>query len=257
MFPLCKLYVTHTVTSDHDPLCLELCNTTFSRKHFRFRFENIWLKEPNFQAEVSSFWYNLPPSHILPKSLATSDFMANWGHKFFYKFRDKVKIQKKIIEGLNNRNDVAGIAEYFVEKEKLHELLCQEETYRKQRAKTFWLAEGDANSKFFHAQATSRKRLNHIPHLVNDAGEIIDNQDGMQELVKDYFRGVFASPNVDLNLQDMEPEGAVTRVHNKRLVAELSFEEFEIATKQMHPDKACCPDGFNPAFFQYFWGYAR
>lgn len=252
-FPLCKLSVTHTVISDHDPLCLELCNTTFSRKQSRFRFENIWLKEPNFHAEVSSHWRTLPASHILPKLVTISDFMAKWGHKFFHKFRDKVKIQKRIIEGLMNRNDTAGIAKYFVEKEKLHELLCQEETYWKQRAKTFWLAEGDENSKFFHAQATTRKRLNHIPHLVNNLGERIDNQDEMQELVKEYFKGIFASPSADTNLQEMEPEGTVTREHNKKLVAELSFVEFEITTKQMHPDKASGPDGFNPAFFQHFW----
>lgn len=253
-YPLCKLSVTHTVMSDHDPICLELCNTSFSRKHFRFRLENIWLKEPNFHAEVSKYWCNLSTSHILPKLLAISDYMGKWGHKFFHKFRDKVRVQKKIIEGLMNRNDATGITEYFVEKENLHELLLQEETYWKQRAKTFWLAEGDANSKFFHAQATLRKRLNHISHLINDSGDVIDNQDGMQELVKEYFKGVFASPNADTNFQGMEPEGTVTREYNKRLVADLTFEEFEIATKQMHPDKASGPDGLNPAFFQHFWG---
>lgn len=37
------------------------------------------------------------------------------------------------------------------------------------------------------------------------------------------------------------------------LVADLSFEEFSTAIKQMHPDKASGPDGLNPAFFQNFW----
>lgn len=71
--------------------------------------------------------------------------------------------------------------------------------------------------------------------------------------MKEYFKGIFASPSADTNLQEMEPEGTVTREHNKRLVAELSFEEFEVAIKQMHPDKASGSDGFNPAFFQHFW----
>lgn len=168
-FPLCKLSVIHSVVSDHDPLCLELCNTTFSRKKFRFKFENIWLKEPNFHADVSSFWQKLPASHILSKLVAVSDFMAKWGYKIFHKFRDKVKLQKKRIDDLVNRSDEEGVAKYFVEKEKLNELLCQEETYWKQRAKMFWLAEGDSNSKIFHAKATSRKRLNHIPYLIDDA----------------------------------------------------------------------------------------
>lgn len=46
----------------------------------------------------------------------------------------------------------------------------------------------------------------------------------------------------------------VTELQNKILTAELSFEEFTGAVKQMHPEKASGPDGFSPAFFQYFWG---
>lgn len=37
------------------------------------------------------------------------------------------------------------------------------------------------------------------------------------------------------------------------LVADISFEEFTQAVRQMHPDKASGPDGLNPAFFQAFW----
>lgn len=40
LFPLCKLYVSHTIVSDHDPIRLELCNVMLSRKKFCFRFEN-------------------------------------------------------------------------------------------------------------------------------------------------------------------------------------------------------------------------
>lgn len=37
------------------------------------------------------------------------------------------------------------------------------------------------------------------------------------------------------------------------LTEELTFKEFSIAVKQMHPDKASGPDGLNPTFFQTFW----
>lgn len=38
-----------------------------------------------------------------------------------------------------------------------------------------------------------------------------------------------------------------------QLVADLTFEEFSDAIKQMHPDKSAGPDGLNPAFYQNFW----
>lgn len=55
-FPLCQLSVSHTIMSDHDPIMLEPVSVTFSRKQFRFKFENTWLNEPSFKKEVSDYW---------------------------------------------------------------------------------------------------------------------------------------------------------------------------------------------------------
>lgn len=149
MFPLCTLTVHHTVVSDHDPIRIELVNTSLSKKQFRFKFENTWLKEAKFHTEVAEFWQKFPAIHLLPKLISISSFMAEWGKTFFHKFREKVVNQKKVIEGLKDREDDDGIQMYFEEKEKLNELLMHEELYWKQRAKAFWLEEGDTNSKLF------------------------------------------------------------------------------------------------------------
>lgn len=55
---------------------------------------------------------------------------------------------------------------------------------------------------------------------------------------------------------DVSQEHSVRKVsdtQNQALIEELKFEEFSLAVKQMHPDKASGPDGLNPAFFQTFW----
>lgn len=54
-FPLCKLKVHHTSCSDHDPIKVYLLNTSISKKIFRFKFENTWLKDPSFHKEVVEF----------------------------------------------------------------------------------------------------------------------------------------------------------------------------------------------------------
>lgn len=61
---------------------------------------------------------------------------------------------------LKYREDEEGVKAYFEEKEKLNELLEHEESYWKQRAKLFWLKERDTNSRFFHVQASKRKKCN-------------------------------------------------------------------------------------------------
>lgn len=75
-FPLCHLSVIQTARSDHDPIFLELMRVEISKKEFRFRFENIWLKEPKFIDEIKSFWSSIPVVHLLPKLSEVSSYMA-------------------------------------------------------------------------------------------------------------------------------------------------------------------------------------
>ena len=252
-FPLCHLKVVQTSRSDHDPIILEFLKVELSRKQFRFRFENIWLKEAGFIAEVKEVWSNIPCAHLLPKLLEVSAYMAKWGRVFFHKFREKVRELKGTLDRLVNATDVNDIKEYLAAKENLNNLLFQEETYWKQRAKMFWLAEGDENTRFFHSSATARKKSNRIAYLVDDNNNHVDSQDGMCNIVHDYFSELFTGNTTEEDSVNMSSPRRVTEAQNAQLVMELTFEEFTMAIKQMHPDKASGPDGLNPAFFQTFW----
>lgn len=140
---------------------------------------------------------------------------------------------------------------YFYERNVLNELMAQEETYWRQRAKVFWLEEGDTNSHFFHASASLRKKMNHISFLKNEEGMAISDNDGMCALVKEYFENVFAGSCEIRHNVAAGNDGLISKTQNANLVAEFSYEEFTIAVKQMHPKKASGPDGLNPAFFQH------
>ncbi|XP_074363628.1 uncharacterized protein LOC141704240 [Apium graveolens] len=193
--------------------------------------------------------------NIIPKLLSLSSMLAKGGNKFFHKFRDKVKSQKEVLNSLVDREDEVDVKMYFEERDKLNELLLHEEMYWKQRAKIFWLKDGDANTKFFHAQATKRKKLNHIAYLVTDSGDKVDDHERMCMLTKEYFQNVFSEGDSGDNTPTDSTElPVITELQNKELTAELSFEEFTVALKQMHPEKAAGPDGYSPAFFQHFWG---
>ncbi|XP_074347403.1 uncharacterized protein LOC141686234 [Apium graveolens] len=90
-----------------------------------------------------------------------------------------------------NREDDDGVQMYFDAKDKLDDLLSHEEAYWKQRAKSFWLKDGDTNSKYFHAVASSRKKLNYLAGLKNEEGSSVTNHDDMCILLKNYFTKVF------------------------------------------------------------------
>ncbi|XP_074352672.1 uncharacterized protein LOC141691818 [Apium graveolens] len=106
------------VYSDHDPIHLDLFNDKLSKKEFRFRFENTWLKEPSFRGDVQMQWDNLPRMQLMPKLLSISSFMAKWGRNFVHKFREKLGKQKSIVNALADKTDSESIHNYFLERDK-------------------------------------------------------------------------------------------------------------------------------------------
>lgn len=78
-FSLCKLTVTHTITSDHDPIIMEPVCVNHSTKQSRFK------------NEFADYWKSLPTMYMIPKLLYVFSFLAKWWRNFFHKFRDKAK----------------------------------------------------------------------------------------------------------------------------------------------------------------------
>lgn len=128
-FPLCKLNLIDVSVSDHNPIFLVLVNVTISRKVFRFKFENMWLKEPSFAKEIVDYWRKIPVMHLIPKLKEVSKFMGKWGRTYFNKFKEKLRAQKKLLDKLKDRTDEAGVKEYLDKREKSNNILLQEETY--------------------------------------------------------------------------------------------------------------------------------
>ncbi|KAL3037611.1 hypothetical protein AAZX31_01G078500 [Glycine max] len=64
---------------------------------------------------------------------------------------------------------------YNVKKDKLNNLIAQEESCWKQREKVYWLREDEMNSRFFHSYASARKKINTIVSLTHDDGMVVTN----------------------------------------------------------------------------------
>lgn len=79
---------------------------------------------------------------------------------------DYCKVQ---MDMLRHRTDDIGIKAFNNAQRQYLGLLDHQNAYWKQRAKAFWLKEGDTNSKFFHNLVKSRRKNNSINKL-RDAG---------------------------------------------------------------------------------------
>lgn len=108
----------------------------------------------------------------------------------FHNFGKIIRDLKKQLAVLKLRQDVTLVAKYNKIHTKLSHCLNQEEIYWKQRAKQFWLREGDKNTKFFHNYASTGKRKNQIGKLRDPAKNWVEG-DNMRTIIFNYFANIF------------------------------------------------------------------
>lgn len=107
--------------------------------------------------------------------------------------------------------------------------------------------------RFFHSSASTRKKTNKITQLIKNNGERVEDHEGLCAIVRDYFSESFEGNSENVDAEFIVGKRTVSVEQNLKLVEEFTFEEFTLAIKDMHPDKASGLDGLNPAFFQSFW----
>ena len=78
-------------------------------------------------------------------------------------------------------------------KRKINTLLDDEELYWGQWAKAHWLKEGDKNTKFFHAQASERRKQNTIVGIWDEAGNWCDEKESIAHAAINYFENIYTT----------------------------------------------------------------
>ncbi|XP_060972000.1 uncharacterized protein LOC115703869 [Cannabis sativa] len=221
--------------------------------HHRFRFENSWLKEPLCLEIVRDAWSEEQNGNISNKIKLCVERLLSWGKELTGNLNQRIKAYKNDLQKLHGLRDINSVQRYDEIKKKLYEALDRRESYWKQRAKQFWLREGDQNSSYFHKAASRRKKNNQITQLRDNNGNWVSWDSGLTTVVADYFNELFtASGSVCTEVVDCVPS-SVPNFVNMELCQPIEDEEVRKAVFQMHPDKSPGPDGMTPAFFQKCW----
>jgi hypothetical protein len=71
---------------------------------------------------------------------------------------------------------------------KISELLSREEVLEKQRSRALWLADGDRNTKFFHARTKERAMRNKIKSVKKEDGTIVTSHDELESEANGFFQ---------------------------------------------------------------------
>ncbi|KAJ9558242.1 hypothetical protein OSB04_012856 [Centaurea solstitialis] len=252
-YPEAKLRNLTAPISDHSPILLDMVGSSCSSKKHVFRFENKWFLEDTLNPMVEQRWQDTSGQRLLDRLEVCSTALNKWGKELAMRYRRQVSAAKQKMEMLRPSDNPRDVQAFDECRQKLLDVMEKEEVFWKQRAKQFWLKDGDFNTKYFHAVANGRRRKKNIEKLLDDDGRQVTDLEGIQQTVRSYFEQLFAegSSTISPVIEVMAP--MISETDNARLVAPFTIDEFQRALFEMNPDKSPGPDGYNPGFYQHFW----
>jgi hypothetical protein len=134
----------------------------------------------------------------------------------------------------------------------LQRLIKERVAYWRQRSKIKFAIEGDENTKYFHAIASTKYRKNKIHTLQHDGSDYSSHHHKMNILTA-FFKQLLGQPfipNWSFSLQHLYPQ-TVTNLSS--LALPFSQEEITDAFFQMNSFASPGPDGFGPSFYKKYW----
>ena len=155
-------------------------------------------------------------------------------------------------------NDDATSKEIADALKELSTALKAEEMFWRQKSRVLWLGEGDRNSEYFHASVKQRRARNRITQLLDENGNVVEDEEGLVAIATSYFRQIFESSNpedIAEALSEISP--TITGAINEDLTAPVTEWEVKLALFAMHPEKAPGPDGMTALFYQQFWDIVK
>lgn len=189
-FPHLNVEHVATMTSDHYLLLVDFMDRCSFNKSKMFRFEPMWLRNENIKHKVQELWHSdLPGKFILQTKLEKcAEGIRKWNHSSFGSVQGHLRRLRGELDSIKKetRNMINIEKEVQIGNE-LDEWRLREELLWKQRSCIDRLKEGDRNTKYFHARATQRKKINMVTKLQDSNGFWVSDKKDMINLALDHF----------------------------------------------------------------------
>lgn len=142
----------------------------------------MWTRDPSIGLIISEAWqkgrHNPNLEQLMTKLKYTKLALKHWNRVHFGHVQTRIKEYKQQLEYIQSLPPTSSNLEReeIVGKE-LDETLLRECILWKTKAKSKWLAEGDANTRFFHLSTLSHHKYNHIHCIINDDNSSLSDPD--------------------------------------------------------------------------------
>jgi hypothetical protein len=250
--------------SYHTPLLLDTEENGAGKDKNSFKFELGWLLKDGFFELVSDVWHkenkkNTSMQRWQNKLRRLRQFLRGWAKNMMGAYKKEKQELLRRAEELDKKAESQLLSQHEWDlrkciKDRLAQLLREEELRWFQRAKTNKILKGDNNTKYFQMVANGKRRKTRIFRLEQEEGTL-EGEDQLQEYITKYYKELFGKPkrnNFSMDESLIEDVPQVTPEENEALVAEFSEKEVRDAIFQMKHNKAPGPDGFPAEFYQVF-----
>lgn len=156
------------------PLHLQILPPNTPNPRASFRFESLWLRESHCQKIMVECWSRTHGQSLMDRVGACGKAIWIWGKHFARNFQRRLDYWHKRMDATKHRRDQFGISLYKEAQFQYLRTLQHQTDYWRQRAKQFWLKEGDTNSNFFHKSVKRRQQTNRLTQLKDNNGVWID-----------------------------------------------------------------------------------
>ena len=262
-FPSCMLQAISSEISDHCPILLS-SDADFKPTR-SFKFEHSWVTRDDFLEVVQNSW-NSVPQHVDPfinlhvKLTTTAQKLTKWSAQFCSDLQLRAAISSELIFMLDqamDRRQLTDAERQFRASLKMTRLGIEalQRTQWRQRSRILWLREGDANTRFFHAKASARRRKNFI-HRVEFDNVVHTEQEGKLDAFWQFFHQLLGQSRPrqhTLNLQALD----IQPLNFSDKEAPITPEEVLAAISDLPSDKAPGSDGFTALFFKKCWSIIK
>lgn len=183
--------------------------------------------------------------------------LEEWGGGPICELKVRMENYRKEMQKYRSRRDKFGIQKYDTTQWQFMRLLEKQKIFCWQRAKQFWLRDGDKNTRFFDKFASTRKEHNKIKKLKDKHAKWKETNAEIQEVITEYFKDMFNSASTGMSLPARVGLPIILELRSHFLVRPIADEEVKNAVFAMHSDKAPGVDGLNPGFYQAYWEIVR
>ena len=259
-FPYHCLKPLSSDCSDHCPLLLLLDSALGAKR--RFRFESFWTKLPGFLDVVAVAWSHpvhgdVDPFRVLDIKLRyTARALRSWSTSRIGSVRFQLALAREVVLRFDEAQDFRDLSPQEVALRKAFKLrslglASLARTVARQRSRLLFLAEGDANTKFFNLQACHRKRKNKIESLSVDGVQLMSDE-AMAFSLFEHYNLILGSSFVRSCRINLGTIGLPV-AELSGLEALFTEDEVRAVVMDLPPDKAPGPDGFTGIFFKKAW----